>query len=90
MIRPDVLVKGGTYTPQEVVGREIVEAYGGQVRVTGVVDGISTTQIVGSLQSVSRSLASNEEPADQERADQKRAGEPSEVRSQNDRWRAAG
>lgn len=48
-LRPDVLVKGGTYTPQEVVGREIVEAYGGQVRVTGVVEGISTTRIVGSL-----------------------------------------
>ncbi|MBX3666534.1 MAG: D-glycero-beta-D-manno-heptose 1-phosphate adenylyltransferase, partial [Burkholderiales bacterium] len=28
-IRPDVLVKGGTYTPQEVVGHEIVESYGG-------------------------------------------------------------
>ena len=28
-IRPDVLVKGGTYTPSEVVGHEIVEAYGG-------------------------------------------------------------
>ena len=48
-LRPDVLVKGGTYSPQEVVGREVVEAYGGKVRVTGVVDGISTTRIVQSL-----------------------------------------
>ncbi|MBM4089497.1 MAG: D-glycero-beta-D-manno-heptose 1-phosphate adenylyltransferase [Planctomycetes bacterium] len=48
-LRPDVLVKGGTYAPSEVVGREIVEAYGGEVRVTSVVDGISTTQIVQSL-----------------------------------------
>ena len=48
-LRPDLLVKGGTYTTEEVVGREIVQAYGGDVRVTNVVDGISTTQIVRSL-----------------------------------------
>ncbi len=48
-IRPDVLVKGGTYSPEEVVGHEIVSGYGGQVQVTGVVDGVSTTQIVQSL-----------------------------------------
>ena len=45
-IRPDVLVKGGTYTPAEVVGREVVEAYGGQVCVAGMVEGVSTTAIV--------------------------------------------
>ncbi|GIW92750.1 MAG: bifunctional protein HldE [Pirellulaceae bacterium] len=45
-IRPDVLVKGGTYKPEEVVGREVVESYGGQVRVTPVVEGLSTTAIV--------------------------------------------
>jgi D-beta-D-heptose 7-phosphate kinase/D-beta-D-heptose 1-phosphate adenosyltransferase len=48
-LRPDVLVKGGTYAPSEVVGREVVEAYGGEVHVTNVVDGISTTRIVQSL-----------------------------------------
>ena len=48
-LRPDVLVKGGTYTADRVVGHEVVEAYGGSVRVTGVVDGISTTSILASL-----------------------------------------
>lgn len=48
-LRPDVLVKGGTYKPEEVVGHEIVEAYGGQVALCGVVEGISTTNIVQSL-----------------------------------------
>lgn len=48
-LRPDVLVKGGTYLPQEVVGREVVERYGGRVCVTGAIDGISTTQIVRSI-----------------------------------------
>jgi D-beta-D-heptose 7-phosphate kinase/D-beta-D-heptose 1-phosphate adenosyltransferase len=48
-IRPDVLVKGGTYAPSEIVGHEIVEGYGGTVCVTSVVEGISTTNILASL-----------------------------------------
>jgi len=48
-IRPDVLVKGGTYSTEQVVGREIVEAYGGIVRVTPVVEGLSTTKILESV-----------------------------------------
>ena len=48
-IRPDVLVKGGTYTPDQVVGHEVVEAYGGQVAVTGAIDGVSTTNILQSI-----------------------------------------
>ena len=48
-IRPDVLVKGGTYAPHEVVGHEVVTAYGGRIAVTNVIDGISTTKIVASL-----------------------------------------
>jgi D-beta-D-heptose 7-phosphate kinase/D-beta-D-heptose 1-phosphate adenosyltransferase len=47
-IRPDVLVKGGTYTTDEVVGHEIVEAYGGRVCVTSMIDGMSTTNILAS------------------------------------------
>jgi D-beta-D-heptose 7-phosphate kinase/D-beta-D-heptose 1-phosphate adenosyltransferase len=48
-IRPDVLVKGGGYAPSQVVGHEIVEAYGGIVRVTGVVDGVSTTNLLAGI-----------------------------------------
>jgi len=44
LLRPDVLVKGGT-TPV-VVGREIVEGYGGRVLTTPAVEGLSTTQII--------------------------------------------
>jgi len=45
-IRPDVLVKGGTYCIDDVVGKEVVEAYGGQVCVTGALAGKSTTNIL--------------------------------------------
>ena len=58
-IRPDVLVKGGTYQPHEVVGHEVVTAYGGEVRVAGMVDGISTTSIVDCL---TRNKPPNEQP----------------------------
>lgn len=34
-IRPDVLVKGGTYTPDQVVGHEFVTSYGGSVSARG-------------------------------------------------------
>lgn len=47
-LRPDVLVKGGTYTIDEVVGHELVEAYGGRVCVTGLRDGASTTGVLDS------------------------------------------
>lgn len=48
-IRPDVLVKGGTTI--EVVGSEVVERYGGHVRLTARKDGISTSRIVERLSS---------------------------------------
>ena len=46
-IRPDVLVKGGT--TREVIGREVVESYGGRVYLTGEIDGVSTTGIVSQI-----------------------------------------
>ena len=48
-LRPDVLVKGGTYSADEIVGREVVEGYGGSVRPLGVLDGWSTTALVGRI-----------------------------------------
>jgi D-beta-D-heptose 7-phosphate kinase/D-beta-D-heptose 1-phosphate adenosyltransferase len=45
-VRPDLLVKGGTYRTEEIVGKAEVEAYGGEVRALGEVPGISTTQII--------------------------------------------
>ena len=45
-VRPDVLVKGGDYKIEQMVGREIVESYGGLVVTTSLVEGVSTTQIL--------------------------------------------
>lgn len=48
-IKPDVLVKGGDYKPEEVVGREEVEANGGKLELIPFVDGKSTTNTVEAL-----------------------------------------
>ena len=45
-LRPDVLVKGGDYTPDRVVGKDLVESYGGRVELVKFVDGKSTTNII--------------------------------------------
>ncbi|MNR26132.1 Bifunctional protein HldE [compost metagenome] len=45
-VKPDVLVKGGDYGVEQVVGADIVKAYGGQVKVLGLVENSSTTAIV--------------------------------------------
>lgn len=49
LIKPDVLVKGGDYTEQQVVGWEIVKAYGGEVRSLSFFDNCSTTAIVNKI-----------------------------------------
>lgn len=45
-IRPSVLVKGGDYTREQVVGHDIVAAYGGEVLLVDVLPGHSTTSLV--------------------------------------------
>ena len=45
MVQPDVLVKGGDWKPEQIVGSEIVLARGGDVRSLPFVEGYSTTNI---------------------------------------------
>jgi rfaE bifunctional protein nucleotidyltransferase chain/domain len=46
---PDVLVKGADYNLEGVVGREVIEEAGGDVRVLPFVEGYSTTDILNRL-----------------------------------------
>jgi D-beta-D-heptose 7-phosphate kinase/D-beta-D-heptose 1-phosphate adenosyltransferase len=41
-----VLVKGGDYTREQVVGHEIVAAHGGEVVLVDTIPGFSTTSLV--------------------------------------------
>ena len=45
-VRPDVIVKGGDYNPETVVGAREVESWGGQVRIVPTVEGFSTTRLI--------------------------------------------
>jgi len=45
-LKPDVLVKGGDYSVETVVGHEVVLAAGGRVEIVPTVQGFSTTNIV--------------------------------------------
>ena len=49
LIVPDVLVKGGDYTKNTIVGAEIVESGNGQVVVVPLEEGFSTTSTINKL-----------------------------------------
>jgi D-beta-D-heptose 7-phosphate kinase/D-beta-D-heptose 1-phosphate adenosyltransferase len=45
-VRPDVIVKGGDYAPETVVGAREVLSWGGQVKIVPIVEGFSTTRLI--------------------------------------------
>jgi D-beta-D-heptose 7-phosphate kinase/D-beta-D-heptose 1-phosphate adenosyltransferase len=47
--RPDVLIKGSDYSVDGVVGHELVEGWGGQVRLADFIEGQSTTATIARL-----------------------------------------
>ncbi len=50
-VQPDILVKGGDYVIENIVGYDIVKARGGVVQTLPFVDGFSTTDIVNRMSS---------------------------------------
>ncbi len=51
-LKPDVLVKGGDYAIEQVVGADIVTAYGGKVKVLSLVEDCSTSALVQKIRSL--------------------------------------
>lgn len=49
IVRPDVLVKGGDYTLDQIVGAEFVQRNGGTVTTIPFVEGFSTTRTIEKL-----------------------------------------
>jgi D-beta-D-heptose 7-phosphate kinase/D-beta-D-heptose 1-phosphate adenosyltransferase len=45
-VTPDVLVKGGDYQPEDVVGAEHVQRHGGRVCIVPLAEGYSTTRLI--------------------------------------------
>lgn len=50
-LQPDILVKGGDYRIDQVVGADIVKSYGGEIKVLSLQQGVSTTNIIDSIKS---------------------------------------
>ena len=48
-LKPDVLIKGGDYGIDEVVGADVVRAYGGEVKLAAVVPGHSSTNVIAKM-----------------------------------------
>lgn len=53
-IKPDVLVKGGDYSLDQIVGAADVIAYGGEVKRVPILDGFSTTGIIEKMKETTR------------------------------------
>lgn len=49
-IQPDVLVKGGDYTIDQIVGADFVLGYGGEVKIIDTLSGHSTTSTISKMQ----------------------------------------
>ncbi|MBI3783422.1 MAG: D-glycero-beta-D-manno-heptose 1-phosphate adenylyltransferase [Deltaproteobacteria bacterium] len=53
VVRPDVLVKGGDWTPARIAGADLVKANGGKVRSLKFAKGYSTTRLVERIRRLS-------------------------------------
>jgi rfaE bifunctional protein nucleotidyltransferase chain/domain len=51
---PDVLVKGGDYTIDQIVGAKEVMAHGGEVKIVPILEGFSTTGIIERMKSADK------------------------------------
>jgi D-beta-D-heptose 7-phosphate kinase/D-beta-D-heptose 1-phosphate adenosyltransferase len=52
-VQPDLLVKGGDWSLDRIVGREIVEGRGGKVQTIPLVPGVSTTALIDRIRATS-------------------------------------
>ncbi len=48
-VKPDVLVKGGDWGIDQIIGRDIVESYGGKVCTIPFIEGASSTNIIENI-----------------------------------------
>ena len=52
-VQPDILVKGGDWALDRIIGRDIVEARGGKVQTIPLVPGVSTTSLIQRIRTTS-------------------------------------
>ncbi len=49
-IKPNFLIKGSDYKPEDIVGFDILQKYGGKVKTIDFIDGYSTSRIIDKIQ----------------------------------------
>ena len=49
LLKPDVLIQGGDYTIDEVVGADVVLGYGGEVKLAAFVPGHSSSKVIAKM-----------------------------------------
>ena len=52
LVQPDVLVKGGDYTIEQIVGAKEVQGAGGRVVINPILEGFSSTGIIGKIRNL--------------------------------------
>lgn len=50
VVKPNILAKGSDYSPDQIVGKDIVEQNGGKLEIIPFVEGFSTTKIIEKLE----------------------------------------
>jgi len=51
LLKPDLLVKGADYSADEVVGKDLVESFGGEVKLISFKEGFSTSRLIDKIKS---------------------------------------
>ncbi|MBW2697077.1 MAG: D-glycero-beta-D-manno-heptose-7-phosphate kinase [Deltaproteobacteria bacterium] len=54
LLEPDVLIKGGDYTIDEVIGGDVVQGYGGVVKIASLAPGHSSSEVIAKMSAKSR------------------------------------
>ncbi len=49
LLKPDLLIKGGDFTIDEMLGADLVRAYGGEVKLAALVPGHSTSEFIAKM-----------------------------------------
>ena len=49
VLKPDILVKGNDYLAENIIGADIVEAHGGEVRTINLTEGFSSSKIINKI-----------------------------------------
>ncbi len=49
-LQPDIIVKGGDYKPEEVVGKDVMDSNGGRVEIIPLLENFSTTGIIKKME----------------------------------------